>query len=108
MPYKDLKKRRAYRREWYAKNKKSEKAHILRRKKEIRTWFEKYKSKLKCSKCYEDHIATLDFHHNMGKKEMNITKLVYEGYSIKRIKKEIEKCIILCANCHRKEHYKKK
>jgi len=106
MPYKDPEKRRECRRRWYANNKESEKAHINRRKNEIRNWFIDYKSKLKCSKCREDHPATLDFHHkNSKEKEFNVTFMSYFGYSIERIKKEIAKCIILCANCHRKLHY---
>ena len=105
MPFKNPEQRRKYRREWYSKNKKSERAHIKRRKAEIREWFKDYKKKLKCSKCNESHPATIDFHHHKKNKEMGIAKLVSEGYSQKRILKEIEKCAVLCSNCHRKIHY---
>jgi transcription elongation factor Elf1 len=109
MPYKDPEKRRECRRRWYANNKESEKEHVNRRKKQIRAWFVEYKSKLKCSKCGENHPATIDFHHKTrNEKEFNIAFMSYFGYSIERIKKEISKCIILCANCHRKLHYIKR
>ncbi len=106
MPYKDHEKRKAFRREWYAKNKNSEKAHIKRRKLEIRKWFWEYKSKLKCLKCGERHVSTIDFHHRIGSKEKGVSIMVADGYSIKRIKEELEKCDALCANCHRKLHFK--
>jgi hypothetical protein len=63
MPFKNIEKRRDYRRKWYAKNNKSEIANVIRRRKEIKEWFMRFKSKLKCTKCGEDHPATLDFHH---------------------------------------------
>ena len=107
MPYKDPDKRREFRRKWYAKNKVSEIAHVKRRKLEIRKWFLKYKSGLKCSKCGEGHVATIDFHHMVGEKEHGISMMVAEGYSIKRIQKELGKCEVLCANCHRKVHFRK-
>jgi len=107
MPYKNKEDRLACRRRWYAKNKASEKAHVKRRKGEIRIWFQKYKEFLKCSKCGENHPATIDFHHKIGKKENGISKMVADGYSIDRIKKELEKCDVLCANCHRKVHFRK-
>ena len=76
MPYKDREKRLACRRKWYAENKSSEKAHVKKRKDSIRKWFQNYKKSLKCFKCGEDHVATMDFHHNSGKKENGISKMV--------------------------------
>lgn len=106
MPFKDVNKRREYRRKWYNENKTSEKKHVKRRKLEIRKWFELYKTGLKCENCSESHPATIDFHHNQGKKEMAISYMVGNGYSIEQIKKELKKCQVLCSNCHRKIHYK--
>ena len=106
MPYKDLKKRRECRRRWYEKNKESEKAHVMKRKSLIRFWFNNYKKGVVCSRCGEEHVATLDFHHHSDKKELGISKMVAEGYSIERIKRELQKCKVLCANCHRKVHFK--
>ena len=105
MPIKDPVKRRAYRRRWYAKNKESEKEHVKRRKLEIRNWFRKYKLTLSCSKCSENHPATLEFHHKDPKdKKRDVTMFAHHGWSIRKIKEEISKCRVLCANCHRKEH----
>jgi len=106
MPIKDISKRNEYRRNWYKKNADSEKAHVRRRKLDIRKWFEKYKSGLKCAICSESHPATIDFHHKSGKKEFAVGYMAFNGYSIKRIEKELKKCEVLCANCHRKAHFK--
>ena len=105
MPYKDPEKRRECRRRWYHNNKESEKRHVKRRKEQIKKWFELYKKNLFCSRCGETHPATLEFHHNKENKEMNVSEMIYNGYSIQRINKEVAKCVVLCANCHRKEHY---
>ena len=32
--------------------------------------------------------------------------MIGQGLAIKTIKMEIDKCIVLCRNCHAKEHYK--
>lgn len=107
MPYKSLEKRRQYRREWYRHHIDSEKAHVTRRKTEIKKWFENYKKELKCEICGESHPATLDFHHKNAKdKKFGINTKVHSGYSIDLIKQELSKCQVLCANCHRKLHYK--
>lgn len=106
MPYKDPEKRRAYRRKWYSKNKDTEKEHVRKRKAKIRKWFSSHKKNLKCFKCNENHPATLEFHHKSNNKEMGVGKMVAEGSSINRILNEIKKCCVLCANCHKKEHYR--
>ncbi|MFA5856705.1 MAG: hypothetical protein WC867_05070 [Candidatus Pacearchaeota archaeon] len=109
MPYKDLNKRRECRRRWYKNNRDSELKYINNRKKSIKRWFEDYKSKLKCSKCSEDHPATLEFHHKKSKdKEFEVSKMVSEGFSIEKILNETNKCLVLCSNCHKKEHYSNK
>ena len=106
MPYKDLEKKRECRRRWYLNNKSSEIAHVKRRKKEIRSWFNDHKKGLICSGCGEDDPVALDFHHILDEKEFGISKMVGDGYSKERIRKELEKCKVLCANCHRKIHSK--
>jgi hypothetical protein len=59
--------------------------------------------KTPCINCGESDIRCLDFHHILGK-EVEIAIAVRRGWSKERIKIEIDKCVILCANCHRKEH----
>lgn len=69
-----------------------------------REFVQRVKRLSKCSKCSEDRWYCLDFHH-CGGKDLEISDMV-TGFSIERIKNEMRKCEILCANCHREEHYK--
>lgn len=93
----------------YKKEKKKIVGQKKKRKHLIREWFEEYKSFLKCEHCGENHPACFDFHHLDGsEKDDCISVLVGGGYAVKRIKEEIDKCIVLCANCHRKLHYEEK
>jgi len=70
-----------------------------------REWFNEFKKTLKCIKCGENHIACLEFHHRDPKqKEFSIAGAVSHSNKEKVIK-ELEKCDVLCANCHRKHHY---
>ena len=109
MPYNDIKKRREYERKYYQKNKEKRKQSFRRsaekRYAELKEWFNEYKSTLKCEKCPEEDPVCLDFHHNNpGKKEISISVALRRRYSKKKIMEEIEKCIVICANCHRKLH----
>lgn len=109
MPFKDYNKKIEYKRKWnkeyYSKNKESEKARIFKRRREIRDWIWEYKTNLECIKCGEDATACLDFHHlDEDQKDLSLGLAKQNGWGIGRIKKEIEKCIVLCSNCHRKLH----
>lgn len=65
-----------------------------------------YKRGKSCTRCPENHPACLEFHHlDPTTKKYTINKMPYKGASIKKIKEEIDKCIILCTNCHRKNHW---
>ena len=110
MPHKDPQKRkeyaRQYNKQWYQKNKKSQKQKVRDREQIILEWFREYKSSLQCSQCDEDHVACLEFHHvDPSKKENAICTMIRNGWSKKKVEKEIGKCIILCCNCHKKLHY---
>lgn len=60
-----------------------------------------------CQYCkYDTYKGALEFHHtDPTKKDLNIAKIRTKNLTNKH-KKELSKCIVLCANCHRKEHNK--
>jgi|TARA_R100001530_G_scaffold91227_1_gene63371 hypothetical protein len=72
-----------------------------------RDWLIEYKSTLLCERCgYDKNPRALHFHHkNNVDKMCNVGDMVGRGYSISSIKKEISKCIVLCANCHHEKHW---
>jgi len=99
----------AIRKKWYINNKKNiiDKNTINKNKNIL--WFEEYKKTLKYNICGENHPGCLDFHHiDPLKKEISISIIARGTYSNVTIMKEINKCIVLCSNCHRKLHYDEK
>jgi len=91
---------------WYEKHKTFRKKQIHDRRQGIKDLFVEYKLTLECSICSQNHIATLDFHHrDPSEKDYLVSKMWKDGVSFKTIMMEIEKCDILCANCHRILHY---
>jgi len=97
--------RSEYRKEYYQKNKEKEKLRTKERRANTINWLQKYKDNLQCCRCDENFNKCLHFHHiNPEDKIMGIANMPHNGYSITNIKKEIDKCIVLCANCHIKEH----
>lgn len=79
------------------------------RRHKITDFFNEYKKHLKCANCGETDYRVLDFHHNDKKlKDIEVSIIIYLGWSIKRIMEEIEKCTILCCKCHRIFHWEEK
>jgi hypothetical protein len=56
-----------------------------------------------CKDCgYDENPIALEYHHkNSSEKYMDISTMITQGLSIKRINEEIEKCIVLCSRCHK-------
>lgn len=89
---------------YYYKNRESEINRTRKRTKELKQWFKNYKKSLECEKCGEDHHACLDFHHE-EEKDFSVSEMISRNnFSRNRIRNEIEKCSVLCSNCHRKAH----
>jgi hypothetical protein len=66
--------------------------------------FSAIKASMKCSQCGETYHNCLSFHHrDPAEKDINISRARTMSYA--RLMAEIEKCDILCENCHRKLHY---
>jgi hypothetical protein len=94
-----------YGRKHYEDNKEYYLQRNRRATKKRKNWFRGIKEQLSCP-CGESHIAVLDFHHkDPSIKDAGLHKAIQNGWSQKRILAEIEKCDILCSNCHRKLHY---
>lgn len=57
-----------------------------------------------CTKCgYNKCFKALDLHHlDSSQKDYQVSAM--KGFPSTKVKTEIEKCVLLCANCHREIH----
>ncbi|WP_262179096.1 homing endonuclease associated repeat-containing protein [Haloarcula laminariae] len=92
---------------WHYRNRDWNRERTLDRRARHRAWvYERKYESTGCVRCGEDDPACLDYHHRDDtEKEMTICEMVTHGYSKEKLRTEIAKCDLLCANCHRKEHY---
>lgn len=91
---------------WYYRNRQRKNRSKVYQRYELRARAAQNKSHAGCRECGESDPACLDFHHREDEdKERNISKMISYYASWDRIEAEIQKCDVLCANCHRKEHY---
>lgn len=73
-----------------------------------RAWVSEYKQIQGCRDCGNRQAGCHDFHHlQIEQKVHAVSQLIVRGYSGAALFDEIRKCEVLCANCHRKEHYRK-
>jgi hypothetical protein len=78
--------------------------YISERRKQLRI---KYIQKLggKCIKCgYNKYYGSLHFHHKNPEDKLYTLSEKHFNLSIKKIELEVEKCIVLCSNCHGEVH----
>jgi len=65
----------------------------------------KIKKQGSCEYCSEERPPCLQFHHkDPEEKEHLISEMVTGDYTLKKLKDEISKCELICANCHRIKH----
>lgn len=46
-------------------------------------------------------LVCMDFDHVRGSKTNDVSRMVYRSFSIETLMSEMEKCEVVCANCHR-------
>jgi hypothetical protein len=86
---------------YYCKKCQDQKTHELQLRRKLEAV--KYKGGA-CMVCgYSRYVGSLDFHHlDPKQKEFSISK--YRTYNIENLKPELDKCILLCRNCHGELH----
>ena len=109
MPFTDAKtrkkKHKEYAKDWYERNRElTIKRSSDRRKLNKEKWIA-YKSAQKCSHCGESHPAIIDFHHVIKENKQAVPQLIKHGRFTAAVREAEEKCIPLCANCHRIYHW---
>ena len=73
----------------------------------LRQFIQDYKLQRGCALCgYKKCASALEFHHKDDDKQFCISDAIRNSRSKINIKKEIEKCIVICSNCHRELHEK--
>ena len=100
---------REYQRKWYyknlAKNRETKRARSKGARRHQRELFSLYKLERGCEVCgYNACPRSLHFHHlEPGGKEYGIA-IKMRHSSLAHVMSEIEKCVLLCANCHGELH----
>lgn len=113
MPFKDetvrRERQREYSRRWYLKNTEKTLQRTNSRRASIKkAWFN-YRLKQSCSHCGFSHPAVIDFHHVIRHNKRSVNDLVVKKHNLKEaIREAEEKCIPLCANCHRILHFEER
>lgn len=98
--------KRAYGQQWYRDNKAKHLSNVKKNNAEYerlaRALIIEQKSKpcADCKKPYPYYV--MDFDHCRGMKVKEVSKFSKSGRSLETLKKEIAKCDVVCANCHRK------
>lgn len=69
-------------------------------------WVDQYKLDKGCVICgYNKSSRALSCHHlDPNTKHNTVSKLCSIATSLNKVKEEVKKCIILCANCHMELH----
>lgn len=93
---------------WYS-NPENRKKHIEnakrfipRTREGVKLFIIEYLKQHPCIDCGETDVVVLDFDHR-DNKTVGISVMTYKNYGRERIKKEIDKCDVRCANCHRRK-----
>lgn len=91
-----------YQADWYQKNKRESQERYKQRRADSQLFVYEYLCTHPCVGCGESNPLVLEFDH-IKEKKYAISRMISDGFNRKSIQREIEKCEVRCANCHRKK-----
>lgn len=98
--------RKVSRQTWYEKRGEEHRVTVARRLRALRdqkiAWLVAYLTEHPCVDCGEADIVVLDFDHVRGEKHMCVSEMM-RGHALGTIIREVNKCEVRCANCHRRK-----
>ena len=98
-----------YQKKHYQNNKETYRIKNAARKQRNREYVANYLRSHPCVDCGESDIIVLEFDHiDPSTKNGMVSDAYKNGWSIKRINKEIAKCDVVCANCHKRRTAKQR
>ena len=106
MVHKCPEKRRQYKQEHHqrTKKKKRKQQNQLKDKRQHLVLEEMQRRGGKCAKCGFSDIRALDWHHlDPNDKVNSVSEMIRNRVSMDKLQAEVDKCELICANCHRIE-----
>ncbi len=105
MSYKDPSDQRAAQRRSYSRNKDTISSREKLRRIAWKEWYQEFMAGKSCTFCSESALECLDWHHiDPSTKTAQISYMVRAHRSKTKILEEMDKCVLVCSNCHRKIH----
>ena len=105
MPFKDKVKQRESSRKHYARNSEAIQKRTVKNNRLIRlrnkAYIDSVKGTKPCADCgvsYPPYV--MQFDHIVDGKRGNVADMARSGFSIENIQLEIDKCELVCSNCH--------
>lgn len=105
MPFKDKVKQRESARKHYARNAEAIQKRTVKNNRLIRlrnkAYIDAFKGTKPCADCgvsYPSYV--MQFDHIVDGKRGNVADMARSGFSLENIQLEIDKCELVCANCH--------
>jgi hypothetical protein len=99
---------KTYHRSWYLRNDAVRREEIKAHQRERLALLRAMKDG-PCSDCHgRFHFSAMDFDHVRGEKQITPVLMARQGWSLARIQAELEKCELVCSNCHRvRTHFRR-
>jgi hypothetical protein len=69
----------------------------------LRAWTRTYKREQGCQRCDAEDPRSLQFHHP-DEKRATVSSLISDSAPAAAVRDEVDRCTVLCANCHRIDH----